>query len=88
VTEALKPFVLFIAGTSFHSLAARANLVAALASTGRHRDDVTFIDVNVQPDLAATFRVFATPTLLRSNAPERRLTGDLSSSKRLQEFLK
>jgi hypothetical protein len=79
-----KTFLLFVAGDTPNSRTAIANLCNAL---GGDRD-FEIVDVYEQPDRAAQFDVFVTPTLLRRADPRSRLFGDLSSSGPLVEFLR
>lgn len=79
--------VLFVAGVSPNSRAARTNLERTLAELGRSDIIVEVVDVVVRPDLALASRVLVTPTLMRSDNPHQRVFGDLSARGELLAFL-
>lgn len=70
--------VLFVAGDTTRSVAARRNLQRLI---GRHGDGfrVEIVDVLTDAGRADEFRIVATPTLIRlAPDPVRRVVGDLS----------
>jgi hypothetical protein len=83
----IRAFRLFVSGRSSASVGARNNLKRALAQLGRDADTIEIIDVYERPDLAAEYRIFVTPTLLRIAEPADRLIGDLSALGQLLDFL-
>lgn len=80
-------FLLFVAAASPSALRAMHNLEHCLDANGIARDGVEIVDVFRDPGQALTWRVFATPALIRRAAPEKRLYGDLSEADVLARFL-
>jgi circadian clock protein KaiB len=81
-------FRLYVADDSLNSSQAIANLRALCLARlpGRHVIDI--VDVLAHPARALADSVFMTPTLLKlSPAPERRIVGNLSQTRRLLEAL-
>jgi circadian clock protein KaiB len=69
---------LYVAGDAPNSLAALANLRAALAEFPKHSADVELIDVLSDPDRALRDGVLVTPMLVKFEPPpERRVLGNL-----------
>jgi circadian clock protein KaiB len=81
-------FRLYVADDSLNSSQAIANLRALCLARlpGGHVIDI--VDVFADPARALADAVFMTPTLLKlSPAPERRIVGNLSQTRRLLEAL-
>lgn len=77
-------FTLFIAGKTPRSDLAVRNLHRICDKHFRDRCDITIIDVLEDPATAEQERILATPTLVKSApAPERRVIGDLTESKKV-----
>ncbi|MFE0255087.1 circadian clock KaiB family protein [Streptomyces sp. NPDC059010] len=76
-------FMLFVAGATERSDAARSNLRTLCESRLVDCYELTVIDVMQQPELAEENRILATPTVIRlSPPPQRRVIGDLSDQGR------
>lgn len=81
-----RPYVLrlYVTGTTPQSLRAIANIkkICELHLKGRYELDV--VDLYQQPQLAQGEQIIAAPTLVKkSPLPQRRIIGDMSSSKRV-----
>jgi circadian clock protein KaiB len=75
---------LFVSGASDSSADAVANIreICDAHLTGRHQ--LSIVDLNQQPDLAAEHNVLATPTLVKEHPlPMRTLVGDMSNHGRI-----
>lgn len=71
-------FVLYIAGDSYRSQRAIANLRRLGEERLAGKYDLKIVDVRADPESAERDRILTTPTLIkRSPAPPRRVTGDL-----------
>lgn len=71
-------FVLYIAGDSYRSQRAIANLRRLGDERLAGKYDLTIVDVRADPASAERDRILTTPTLIKqSPAPSRRVTGDL-----------
>ena len=71
---------LYIAGDGPNSLAAVANLKAALAQFPAHRVDLEIIDVVTDPERGLRDRIFVTPIVVKvAPPPERRILGNLQN---------
>jgi circadian clock protein KaiB len=71
---------LYIAGESPNSVAARANLRAALQPYPEHQVELEIIDVLSDPERGVQDKVLVTPMLVKVEPlPARRLLGNLSS---------
>ena len=72
-------FTLYIAGDSYRSQLAVANLKRMGEERLGGRYDLSVVDVRTDPDRAERERILTTPTLIKhSPAPPRRVTGDLT----------
>jgi len=77
-------FTLFIAGKTPRSDLAVRNLHRICDQHFSGRCEIEIVDVLENPALAEQERVLATPTLVKSSpAPERRIIGDLTESKKV-----
>lgn len=81
--------VLLVTGAAPRSQRARGNLERALEAVGHADAHVEELDLLVHPDVALSYRVFATPALLWAEGDEARavLYGDLSDRGALMGFL-
>lgn len=71
-------FVLYIAGDTYRSQRAIANLRRFGEERLAGKYELTVVDVRTDPGSAERDRILTTPTLIkRSPAPSRRVTGDL-----------
>jgi circadian clock protein KaiB len=69
---------LYVAGDAPNSLAAVANLRAAVAEFPKHSVDIELIDVLSDPERGLRDGILVTPMLVRSEPlPERRVLGNL-----------
>lgn len=72
-------FRLYVAGDSYRSQRAIANLKKLGEQQLAGRFELTIVDVQRDPDAAETDRILTTPTLIKIEpAPARRVTGDLT----------
>lgn len=79
---------LYVAAGAPNSMAARANLSAALAELGVEAESVTVIDIFEEPERALADRVYMTPMVVRrAPAPTCRIVGNLSDRAALLHFL-
>jgi circadian clock protein KaiB len=79
---------LYVAGDAPNSLAALANLKAALATVAEDRIELEIIDLLQQPERGLADEVFMTPMLVRhGRQPERRMLGNLSATGALRGVL-
>jgi circadian clock protein KaiB len=87
-TQAPARVRLYVAGRSPNSVAALANLRAALAASPELGLQLEVVDVLVDPERALRDGVFVTPMLVKSEpAPERRILGTLRDQAMLREML-
>jgi circadian clock protein KaiB len=79
---------LYVAAGAPNSMAARANLSAALEASGREHVTVAIVDVFERPDLAVEDQVYVTPMLIRvSPLPRCRIIGNLSDRTAVLQLL-
>jgi circadian clock protein KaiB len=72
-------FRLYVAGDSYRSQRAIANLRKLGEERLAGRYELNVVDVQLDPDAAEQDRILATPTLIKLDpAPPRRVTGDLT----------
>ena len=84
LTEARYDLTLFVSGASSSSARAIRNARAICETHLEGHYELTIVDVNQNPELTRGRRVLATPTLLRSHPPPKRmLVGDLSDRERV-----
>ena len=77
-------FKLFIMGQTSRSRRATRNLQDICERLLPGNYELTIIDVLEQPELAESFKIVATPTLIKeSPLPARRVLGDLSDQDKL-----
>ncbi|MEX2480370.1 MAG: circadian clock KaiB family protein [Gammaproteobacteria bacterium] len=75
---------LYITGKSAHSERAIANLRRLCAEELDGRYDIEVIDLLEHPEMSASERILATPTLIKAlPLPMRRVIGDLSDTVRV-----
>ncbi len=71
---------LYVAGQAPNSVAALANVRAALANVPAHRVDLEIVDVLSEPERGLRDGILMTPMFLRlAPLPERRILGNLSA---------
>jgi circadian clock protein KaiB len=81
-------FKLFISGSTPRSELAISNLDSICREVFGSSCDVEVIDALDRPELAEQEKVLATPTLIKdSPGPRRRVTGDLSDTKKVIQLL-
>lgn len=79
---------LYVAAGAPNSTAARANLAAALESSGNEHVAVTIVDVFESPELALADQVYVTPMLIRVSPPPRlRIIGTLRDHAAILQLL-
>jgi circadian clock protein KaiB len=79
---------LYVAGQAPNSLAALANVRAALAGLPERRVDLEIIDVLEDPERGLRDGIFMTPMFIRiAPLPERRILGNLSARATLLDTL-
>jgi len=72
-------FVLYVAGDTYRSQRAIANLRRLGEERLAGRYELTIVDVRIDPASAERDRILTTPTLVKlSPLPSRRVTGDLT----------
>lgn len=80
-------FTLYVTGMTPRTELALANL-RRICEDRLGGCELDVVDVLEQPDLADERKILATPTLIReSPPPRRRVTGDLSDTARVLQFL-
>jgi circadian clock protein KaiB len=80
-------FTLFVTGMTPRTELALANL-RRICDDRLIGCELDVIDVLEQPELAEQWKILATPTLIReAPPPRRRVTGDLSDTARVLQFL-
>lgn len=80
---------LYVAAGAPNSLAARANLSAALEASGLDHVNVAIVDVFERPELALEDQVYVTPMLVRVSPPPRcRIIGSLSDRAAVLQLLR
>jgi circadian clock protein KaiB len=83
-----KRLLLFVAGDSPSSSAARENLRNAMETAGSERFHLEIVDVFANPERALADQIMVTPTLMHLvEGSTRRLIGDLSARASLLAFL-
>jgi circadian clock protein KaiB len=79
---------LFVAGDSPDSVVAMANLEALFPAAERSHVQIEIVDVQRDPERAASHRIIVTPTLLKvAPAPQCRILGSLRNRDALIQLL-
>jgi circadian clock protein KaiB len=81
-------FLLYVAGTSPHSLKAITNIKRICEKYLKGRYQLDIIDINQQPDAVNDEQLIAAPTLVKKLPyPVRRLIGDMSDTSKVLSTL-
>ena len=81
-------FILYVAGDTYRSQRAIANLRKLGNDVLHGRFDYAIVDVQRDPDAAERHRILTTPTLVKMEpGPSRRVTGDLTDFEQIMVAL-
>ena len=87
--ESMYVLRLFITGASPNSIRAVDNIKAFCEKYLKNKYRLDIIDVHQQPAIAQTEQIIALPLLIKKGpAPERRLIGDMSDTRKLMDCFK